>query len=161
MRFRLVADAQPLTASVPDQPIGTTPSNFPGLQLRLYVARRLSADAALVVFGVYTEPGVNQNNIDTLSVMNSVSANGYTSQGAAVSSASLVDPVGLKQYLVYMSNPSVDSTCVCSLMPNDQEVFTPGKVSYFAAVTAAPPPGVSSVTFSIGMGSIGPVPLSG
>jgi len=39
MTFKLLAAVQPLKVTVPSQPIGTTPTTIPGLNLRLYVVR--------------------------------------------------------------------------------------------------------------------------
>jgi len=157
--FRLVAAVQPLAVAVPSQPLGSTPTTIPGVDLRLYVVRRLSANAAVVVFSLYTKPGAS--NINPIAAMNGVSSNGFAAQGASVSDASLVDLNGLKQYLTYMSDPTKDSTCVCSYLPNSDATFVPGKAAYFAAVTAAPPPGVTTVSFVIGLGTVAGVPLSG
>jgi len=49
----------------------------------------------------------------------------------------------------------------CQLLPNDDAEFTPGKAAYFAAVTSAPPPGVSTVSVRTGLGTVAGVPLSG
>lgn len=161
MSFQLAADTQPIAANVPSQPIGTTPTSFAGLQLRLYVLHRLGPQAALVIYGFYTAPGTTIGVGDETEIQQAMSATGLSNSGeTALSDVSLVDPVGLKQYLVYQAQPTNPATCVCSLFPN-VSIFQPGTTTYFAAVTSAPPPGVSSVSFVTGLGTIGNVSMSG
>jgi hypothetical protein len=73
MRFQLAdASTGPVSAAVPSQPIATSPTNLAGATLKLYVVKRLGANAVLVVFGI-TASGQNDvaetdldSNLDSL-----------------------------------------------------------------------------------------------
>jgi hypothetical protein len=162
MRFTLAADTQPVTTTVPTQPIGVVSTSYPGVQLRLYALRRLGPEAALAVYGLYVEPGTGIGVGTQVSIEEAMSVGGLPPGGAqaALSNVSLVDPVGLKQYLTYQTRPGNPNTCVCSLFPSVSTLDS-GTTSYFAAVTSAPPASVTSVSFVTGLGTIGNVSLSG
>ncbi len=115
MTFKLAADTQPLTAAVPSQPIGITPTSYPGVQVRLYALRRLGPEAALAVYAIYVEPGVNLGAGTQTSIEQAMSVGGLPGGDGqpAVSNVSLVDPVGLKQYLTYQAQQS-DPTRACA-----------------------------------------------
>ena len=157
MTFQLAdAAAGSVTSVVPDQPLATTPTTVSGVTLQFYVARRLDPNAVLVVFAV-----VAPNGTDRANVVLALSATGGGTQ-ASVSGVSILDPVGLKQYLPYMANPNQDGTCVCSDTFDSDIGQTSGPTPvYLAAVLAAPPPTVSEVSFVTGLGTIPNVTLIG
>jgi hypothetical protein len=159
MHFTLASDTTgTVTAQVPAQPLGTTPTTFPGVTLQVYTAKRIGSNAVLVVFAfeltgqapsVTLEGGIAQSLDANYGVH--PNGNGPTGDVDAVSAVSLFDPVGLKEYLPYMADPSNDATCLCSNMngaPFDQD----GTV-YLAAVVAAPPAG-RTVSFVTGVGTV-------
>lgn len=163
MRF-VLGDKQlgPVTAQVPATPLGTTPTTVPGVTLELYLAERVSRNAVLVVFALNVPSGGISVGLETQ--MNQALSglgndiNGDRNAWDAVSGVSLFDPVGLKQYQTYMADPTDDDTCLCTTALTGYN-FQPGS-NYFAALVAAPPANVKSVSFVTGLGTIGDVTLS-
>jgi hypothetical protein len=160
MRFRLAdASAGPVSAEVPGTPIGSTPTSVPGVTLQLYVARRVGPQAVLVVFGLATTKPVVSGGEEDYDLSEGLSANPVEAN-ISVSEVSLFDPAGLNEYETYMVNPDIDATCLCSAfdrgpgLPDDT-------VTYYAALVAAPPADVTSVSFVTGVGTISDVPLGG
>jgi len=170
MKFQLAADSTgPVNAEVPSQPIGSTPTSINGIALQLYLAKRQSTGAVLVVFALQMDASA-RSHLNSESVPLGLSANadpkfGGTLTKASVSGVALLDPAGLKKYETYMSNSSDDATCLCSLVgPGTSGSGVAGAsatTSYYAALVAAPPPSVTSVSFVTGLGTIGNVTLSG
>lgn len=163
MRFEL-GDRQfvPVTTQVPAKPLATTRTFVPGVTLQLYVAQRVGRDAVLVVFALDV-PGEGIN-VDTETQMDeALSSAGSDTTGErnpwdSVSGVSLFDPAGLKQYQTYMADPANDDTCLCTIGLSGYN-FLPGS-NYFAALLAAPPGSVKSVSFVTGLGTVGDVTLS-
>ncbi|MBO0767092.1 MAG: hypothetical protein J2O48_00260 [Solirubrobacterales bacterium] len=91
-----------------------------------------------------------------------LSANGADESDASVSGVSIVDPAGLKQYKTFMSKPSEDSTCLCSDTGSPFFVnSSPAAGTYMlAALVAAPPSNVKTVSVVTGLGSFANVPLT-
>ncbi|MDQ2729535.1 MAG: hypothetical protein M3Y91_17110, partial [Actinomycetota bacterium] len=137
------------------------PTSVPGVDLEVYELQRESPQAVLVVFALHVVGSSSIGIGDQTSTQEELDANLGTVGGGpgAVSGVSIVDLTGLKQYLPYMSDPTVDSTCLCS--QNQFNSADSGDVDYFAAVVAAPPAGVTTVSFQTGLGTIGNLPLSG
>lgn len=156
MTFQLAdSSAGPATSVVPDQPTATTPTSVSGVTLQMYLAKRIAPNAVLVVFALVAPTGISQEGIYA-----SLSANGG-GVDATVSGVALLDPTGLKEYLPYMGDPSNDRTCVCSNLFNSSAGLTSGNTpTYFAAVLAAPPESVQTVSFVTGLGTIPNVTLS-
>jgi hypothetical protein len=161
MHFTLAsATTGAVTAQVPARPIGSTPTTFPGVTLQVYLAKRISTNAALVVFTLRLEGSAPSIGLEG-SLAQSLDANhGSGGPGGnidAVSAVSLFDPVGLKEYQPYMANPSDNATCLCSNMagaPFDQD----GTV-YLAAMVAPPPAG-RTVSFVTGLRTVAGIPVS-
>lgn len=164
MRFAL-GDRQfgSVTSLVPAKPLGTTPTFVPGLTLQLFVVKRVSRSAVLVVFALGVPAGIpvgTETQVDEAlsDGGNTISAPDRSNAWDAVSGVSLFDPLGLKQYQTYMADPANDDTCLCSIGLSGYN-FMPGN-NYFAALLAAPPAKVKSVSFVTGLGTIGDVTLS-
>lgn len=161
MRFDL-GDRQfgPVTAQVPAEPLATTPTTVPGVTLKLYVAERAGGDAVLVVFALDAPAGGIPVGTETqmAEALSSNTSGADRNPLDAVSGVSLFDPVGLKQYLTYMADPANDETCLCTVGLSGYN-YMPGN-NYFAALLAAPPGNVTSVSFVTGLGTIGHVTLS-
>lgn len=168
MRFQLADTSKgSVNAEIPDQPIGSVPSNIAGITLQLYLAKRQDPGAVLVVFALQiSPPGVTTLDGSDLGVVEALSANYDTAPEnrlqASVSEVGLLDPAGLKEYETFMADPSRDGTCLCSLIDPglNNGTINPGTY-YFAAFVAAPPPSVTSVSFVSGLGSIGNAKVSG
>jgi hypothetical protein len=159
MRFTLAAAATgPVAVRVPNQPVGSTPSTIRGVTLQLYVAKRITANAILAVFALNIQSSVENASLPG-TLIRPLDANwgSNNSNVQSVSAVSLFDPTGLKEYLPYMANPKDDATCMCS---NIASAFGDAGVSYMAALLAAPPSSVTSVSFVTGLGTIANVPLS-
>jgi hypothetical protein len=114
----------------------------------------------LAVYGLYVSTQIGVGSQTTVDQDMSFGGLPGGDTQSAMSNVSLVDPVGLKQYLTYTAQPSAPNMCVCSLAP-DISAYNRGALSYYAAVTSAPPPSVTSVSFVTGIGTIGNVSLSG
>lgn len=163
MHFRLAnTSAGRVTAEIPTQPIDSMPSSIAGVTLKLYLVKR-QHDAVLVVFALQVDPSAASIGLES-SIDQALSYNASSTFAAnpieTVSNVGLVDPVGLKEYLPFMSDPKKDTTCLCSTLsggPYDEEHRT--VTNYLAAIVAAPPPSVKSVAFVSGMGSFANVPL--
>jgi hypothetical protein len=152
MDFQMAAAGYPaLRATLPPQPLGTSGSSVPGLDLEVWTLERSGSQAMLVVFALHN-PGSTPVNTGTKSA--SLSANATDS---SVSGVSAVDGSGLKQYLTFMLNPGDDKSCVCSLIHFDD--YDPGQRDYYAALLAAPPGGVKTLTVVTGLGSVPNVAL--
>ena len=160
MSFRLAdSSGGPVTTKVPATPIASTPSSLGGMTLQLYVAQRADPGAALVVFALQLR---SARNYYWQTVSSALSANGSQEGSATVSGVSLLDTAGLKEYETFMAKPSDDATCLCSSVGESGVTNNPSSgVYYFAALVAAPPASVTSVSFVTGMGSIANVSLSG
>jgi len=157
MRFQLAAVGYPaVAASLPGQPLGTSGSAISGLDLEVWLLQRSGSHAMLVVFALHN-PG--SERVPTGITAAALSAN-HNSAGSTntVSGVSAVDGSGLKQYLPFMVRPGDDQTCVCSdIQLND---YGPGERDYYAALLAAPPSDVRTLTVVTGLGSVPNVPLS-
>lgn len=168
MRLKLAdASAGPVSAEVPSQPIGSAPTSIPGMTLDLYLVKRARPGAVLVVFGLtLNTTAATAIHGNPSQVVQGLSQN-YLSGTAnaiapAVSGVALLDPAGLKEYETFMGNPNYDSTCLCSQIdPGLAGLSTSPGTYYYAAMVAAPPAGVTSVSFVTGLGTIASVPLSG
>ena len=159
MQFSLAdASTGPVTTEVPAQPIGSTPSTMPGVTLQLYVLRRVSANAVLAVFALNIQGSV-VNAALSGTLVEPLDANwGSNNNVESVSAVSLFDPAGLKEYLPFMANPRDDTTCLCSNIAAGG-VFNSAGTFYMAALLAAPPSTVTSLSFVTGLGTIANVPL--
>ena len=157
MQFALAAASTgPVTAQVPSQPIGSTPSTIPGVTLQLYVLKRINPNAVLAVFALDIQSSV-ENAALPAKLIEPLDANwGSSGDVQSVSAVSLFDPTGLKEYLPYMANPKDDTTCMCS---NVATAFGDAGVSYAAALLAAPASSVTSASFVTGLGTIANAPL--
>lgn len=163
MHFRLAdASSGPVVTSVPPRPLAATPSSVPGVVLQLYVAQRVGTRAVLLVFALDVHGSEAHDSFGVFTYAMGLSVNsgsvGESCGSCAVSAVSLLDPVGLKEYQPFMSNPANDQTCLCSAIGPAH--LKSGEL-YFAALVAAPPSSVHSVTFLTKMGSIGNVHLGG
>ncbi|HEY5316490.1 MAG TPA: hypothetical protein VIJ20_00815 [Solirubrobacteraceae bacterium] len=159
MSFRLAdASTGPIAAEVPSQPISSTPTSIAGVTLQLYVVRRVPPGAVLVVFALQTSAAAASVGLEG-SIAQAVSTNDDNSTENTVSGVSLFDPAGLKEYETYMVNPSNDSTCLCTTLSGAP--FDQAGTNYEAALVAAPPSGVTSVSFVTGLGTIANVALGG
>jgi hypothetical protein len=163
MQFKLADDSTgPVTAQVPRQPIGTTPASINGVTLELYLAKRVQPGAVLVVFALKFGPSASTSGSTADAMTEGLSADSGSPSSIdnpSVSGVSLFDPTGLKEYQTFMSNPAVDLTCLCSQIQPGVPYSAPS-TSYFAALVAAPPASVTSVSFVTGLGTIADVPLS-
>jgi len=163
MKFQLAdASTGPVNAEVPSQPIGSTPTSIPGITLQLYLAKRQNPGAVLVVFALEVDAtGVTSLGVSPGPIRGGLSATADESNtDASVSGVALLDPAGLKKYETFMADPRNDISCLCSLVEPGFSNINPG-TRYFAALVAAPPPSVTSVSFVTGLGTIGNVTLSG
>ncbi len=165
MGFQLAdTSSGPVSADVPSQPIGSTPTTIPGVTLQLYVVKRQDPGAVLVVFALQVDASAVARLLPTGgAVRAALSSNGDSIQPVnSVSGVALLDPAGLKDYETFMIDPSKDPTCLCSLVDPSFPTsnIMPG-TRYFAALVAAPPPGVTKVSFVTGLATIGNVTITG
>ncbi len=153
-----LAGFSPLTVAVPDEPVATAPTSVPGTDLTVYVVQR-AGQAVTVVFGLRTTtapasgdksvgPRLGESYID------------YT-----VGGVTLVDPVGLKQYLTLRPEDfEITATgpvqCACSSTRGGSEL-EPGHEQVFAASLAAPPADVTSVSLVTPMGTVPGLTITG
>lgn len=152
--FKLADPSGPsVSAILPSKPLASTPTDVTGVTLQLYLAQRVQPNVVEVVFSVTgASSGDDQNEVQA-----DLSTNA-TDNVLATSNVALLDPVGLKEYQPFMADPTNDSTCLCS----DTDLWlgnSPAPV-YFAALLAAPPPSVQTVSFESGLGSIPNVTLT-
>lgn len=151
------------TAVVPEQPLASGATTFPGLELGVYVVRRADK-AVLVVFGLRNTGTTERYPGFSGSSLGERFAFDYT-----VGGVSLVDAAGLKQYLVlrpadpeHAGQAVTSGPCACSAnVGSEQSVFTPGKVKYFAALVTAPPEGVGKVSFVSPIGTVDGLTVDG
>ena len=175
MTFQLAdSSSGPVNAEIPSQPIASVPSSVGGMTLQLYLAKRQPPGAVLVVFALQIDQAgaTALNGQNTLQdALSSGVAGDLGSENQAisnnihpsVSAVALLDPSGLKEYQTFMSNPSDDSTCLCSALdPITGGTNTPAAgIHYLAALVSGPPTNVKSVSFVTGLGTIGNVTISG
>lgn len=152
--FKLADPSAPsVSAILPSKPLASTPTDVTGVTLQLYLAQRVQPNVVEVVFSVTgASSGDDQNEVQA-----DLSTNA-TDNVLATSNVALLDPVGLKEYQPFMADPTNDATCLCS----DTDLWlgsSPAPV-YFAALLAAPPPSVQTVSFESGLGSIPNVTLT-
>ncbi len=158
MQFQLAAAGYPMvSASLPGQPLGVSGSSISGLDLEVWSLARSGDKAMLVVIALHN---LGSSPVKTGTETGNLSASRDPAKEVAktVSGISAVDGSGLKQYLPYMVNPADDNTCLCSTFSTSD--FTPDERNYYAALLAAPPAGVKSMTVVTGLGSVANVPLS-
>ncbi len=154
MEFKLAAADYPaVTASLPGQPIALSGSSISGLDLEVWTLQRSGDRAMLLVFALHN-PG-------SATLPTGVKAEGLSAgnqRSGSVTGVSAVDGSGLKQYLPFMINPADERTCLCSLI--DVDDFKPDQRNFYAALLAAPPRNVKSLTVVTGIGSVPNVALS-
>lgn len=159
MSFQLAdSSTGPVNAEVPSQPISSVPSSVDGVTLQLYLARRQTPGAVAVVFALQVNT-TGQGISRVSSIQHSLSAN-TSNSNQTVSNVALLDPAGLKEYQTFMADPRQDATCLCRALPFGDGFNSSGEVFYYAALVAAPPSDVTSVSVVTGMGTFANVKLS-
>lgn len=157
--FKLADPSAPsVSAILPSKPLASTPTDVNGVTLQLYLAQRVQPNVVEVVFSVTGASSSDDQN-EVQEYLSTNESNIVDSRGVlATSNVALLDPVGLKEYQPFMADPTNDATCLCS----DTDLWlgnSPAPV-YFAALLAAPPPSVQTVSFESGLGSIPNVTLT-
>lgn len=159
MSFQLAdSSTGPVNAEVPSQPLSSVPSSVEGVTLQLYLAKRQTPGAVAVVFALQintTGQGISRVS----SIQHSLSAN-TSNSNQTVSNVALLDAAGLKEYQTFMADPRQDATCLCTALPFGDGFNSTGEVFYYAALVAAPPSDVTSVSVVTGMGTFVNVKLS-
>lgn len=160
MQFEFAAAGYPaMSASLPGQPVGTSGSSISGLDLEVWTLTRSGDRAMLLVIALHN-PGTStvRTGVETGNLSAARNSSDRDAVAKTVSGISAVDGTGLKQYLPYMTNPADDDTCLCSAF--NRRDFSAGQRDHYAALLAAPPAGVKTVTVVTGLGSVANVPVS-
>jgi hypothetical protein len=159
LSFRLAARTYGLVkTAVPAQPIATGATIVGGIEAEVYVLKRVSANTVLLVMAFHNTTSGN--------VGFTTAADWIESDASGVersfSGATLFDPAGLKQYLVYRAN-STDlnslGACLCS-DANALFDWPTGQRVWVAALYPAPPASVHQLIVQAPFGAVASVPVS-
>lgn len=155
-RVFALAGYSPLVAAVPEAPLATAPSSLSHLELEAYLLQR-SGRTVQIVFALHnrgTEPAAS------IATQLGEGINDFTVAGVSV-----LDPVGLKQYLTLRpaeasqaAQPTTQCACSSTLGLGDIE---PDGRRYFATTVTAPPSTVTTVTLLSPVGSLPGLTLTG
>lgn len=154
MKFDLQSDhAGPLAVNVPSAPVTTVHTSTKDLDFELYAAQR----SGKVVDIVFALRNTGQDTIGLGDPTTELDENPAITAHFA-SAIALVDDKGLKEYKTFRENGD-EGACLCS------ETWSAvgggdlpaGKRRYYAAVVAAPPADVSTVTLKAGITDINDV----
>lgn len=159
MSFRLDASSYgPVKAGVPAQPLATGKTTVNGIEAEAYVLKRISARTVLLVMAFHNTTTQNTGFS---------SAEAWIEPGASgvergFSGATLFDPAGLKQYLVYRANSTDPESLGACLCTDADALFgwPPGQRVWVAAMFPAPPAAVHQMVVQGPYGTIASVPVS-
>ncbi|WP_299040316.1 hypothetical protein [uncultured Pseudokineococcus sp.] len=135
---------------MPTEPVASVPGQDPGMILEVYRVARSGATTTLTM-------AVLNDGVEDFNIGGSFTASsGRPPVTFDTSGISLLDPVGLDRYTVFIDT---EDQCLCSELER-QTLVEPGQRVHLSASFPAPPASVTSVTVETPVGSLAGVPIT-